>query len=54
MDKLTLLRLPERLCKSLYVCVQRFLSQDILPPEFQHLGLSGARLCPGLMVKLLL
>lgn len=36
------------------VCVQRFASQDFLPPEFQHLVLSGARLCPGLMVKLLL
>ncbi|XP_027138899.1 rab11 family-interacting protein 4B isoform X1 [Larimichthys crocea] len=28
---------------------QRFASQDFLPPEFQHLVLSGARLCPGLM-----
>ncbi|XP_078136918.1 rab11 family-interacting protein 4B isoform X4 [Sander vitreus] len=33
---------------------QRFVSQDFLPPEFQHLVLSGARLRPGLMVKLLL
>ncbi|XP_028449170.1 rab11 family-interacting protein 4B isoform X4 [Perca flavescens] len=28
---------------------QRFVSQDFLPPEFQHLVLSGARLRPGLM-----
>ncbi|XP_029004892.1 rab11 family-interacting protein 4B isoform X1 [Betta splendens] len=28
---------------------QQFVSQDFLPPEFQHLVLSGARLCPGLM-----
>ncbi|KAF1395091.1 hypothetical protein PFLUV_G00007950 [Perca fluviatilis] len=28
---------------------QRFVSQDFLPPEFQHLVLSGARLHPGLM-----
>ncbi|XP_047434761.1 rab11 family-interacting protein 4B isoform X1 [Mugil cephalus] len=28
---------------------QRFVPQDILPPEFQHLGLSGARLYPSLM-----
>ncbi|XP_026214944.1 rab11 family-interacting protein 4B isoform X3 [Anabas testudineus] len=33
---------------------QGFVSQDFLPPEFQHLVLSGARLRPGLMVKLLL
>lgn len=36
------------------VCVQRFVSQDFVPPEFQHLVLSGARLRPSLMVKLLL
>lgn len=41
-------------CKCLYVCVQRFVSQDFLPPEFQHLVLSGAWLRPGLMVKLFL
>ncbi|XP_076584435.1 rab11 family-interacting protein 4B isoform X6 [Chaetodon auriga] len=28
---------------------QRFVSQDFLPPEFQYLVLSGARLRPGLM-----
>ncbi|XP_033480415.1 rab11 family-interacting protein 4B isoform X3 [Epinephelus lanceolatus] len=28
---------------------QRFVSQDFLPPELQHLVLSGARLRPGLM-----
>ncbi|XP_041642065.1 rab11 family-interacting protein 4B isoform X5 [Cheilinus undulatus] len=28
---------------------QPFMSQDFLPPEFQHLVLSGARLRPGLM-----
>ncbi|KAA8594962.1 hypothetical protein FQN60_012097 [Etheostoma spectabile] len=28
---------------------QQFVSQDFLPPEFQHLVLSGARLRPGLM-----
>ncbi|KAK2919089.1 rab11 family-interacting protein 4B isoform X1 [Channa argus] len=28
---------------------QRYVSQDFLPPEFQHLVLSGARLRPGLM-----
>ncbi|XP_062288405.1 rab11 family-interacting protein 4B isoform X1 [Scomber scombrus] len=28
---------------------QRFVSQDFLPPEFQHLVLSGALLRPGLM-----
>ncbi|KAK2816887.1 hypothetical protein Q5P01_025078 [Channa striata] len=28
---------------------QQYVSQDFLPPEFQHLVLSGARLRPGLM-----
>nr|XP_004567876.1 rab11 family-interacting protein 4 isoform X1 [Maylandia zebra] len=28
---------------------QRFVSQDFLPPEYQHLVLTGARLRPGLM-----
>lgn len=52
-DEFTLLCLPVHLFVNVCVCVQRFVSQDFLPPEYQHLVLTGARLRPGLMVKLL-